>query len=487
MPARMLLSVLLSGFAVSPVSAQDLFSKQVTRLVDGNSRTLYYESNQNIGIAGDTIERVIVVVHGAGRTNITYERLVDAAATIGVGNETFIFAPQFLIDDDIAANALGPEVLFWPNGWRQGHLSTDNGRGRISSFELVGQVVSELVTNNPAVTDVVIAGHSAGGQYAQRFAATSLLEQDLSAITGTIRVRYVPANPSSMVYVDNSRRIGTSVDQFAIPDSTGCPDYDDYKYGLSGNLNSFVVGIGGTDQVQAQYPLRDVRYLLGEDDNDPGSSSLDGSCAANLQGRQRLERGTVYYNYLRDFFGDGVYDTHIKAISPEIGHTSSIFTADCGLDFLFDIGDCSFVTPTHLALIVDGNSGAVSLSWSDRAAGESGYEIFRSDDGGDTYSLLTTLSADSAAYADATTLPATQYRYRVRTQKDNSRSGFSNTATANPDASTPPPPTPPPAPPIPPADSTSGGGGTLGVLGLLLLLAATITRQLPKLYRKPIE
>jgi len=447
--------------------AQTLFSQQADVLVDGNVRTAYFESNHDLAIAGNDIRRVIVLVHGASRTNITFERVMTEVLARGLDAETLVFAPQFLTEDDVTANALGPEALFWAGGWRQGDLSRDNGLGRISSFEIVDRVVREVVNNNPQVSDVVIAGHSAGGQYAQRFAAASRLQQDLEALVAGIRVRYVPSNPSSTVYMNDRRRVAGSIEEFAVPDSTQCPDYDEYRYGLGSGLNNYVTTAGGADQVRVQYPLRDVRYLMGELDNDANSSSLDRSCEANLQGAQRLERATIYYHHIRDAFDESVHDTHVMAVSPDIGHTSRVFTTDCGLNFLLDVGDCSFVTPTHLSSTVDAASGEVSLTWRDRSVGETGYEVLRSDDAGTTYSMLASLPANTESYTDTTSLAATQYRYRVRTLKDADRSGQSNTAVANP-GSDPVPPPPAPPPPSPTPDVSSGGGGAATLLLILL-------------------
>ncbi|TQV86303.1 hypothetical protein FKG94_01785 [Exilibacterium tricleocarpae] len=457
--------VLCVGFAIPTASAQHLFSKQLSLIVDGNARILYYESNQDIDIAGSTIERIIVIVHGASRTNITYQRVLDAATDHDTHDETLIFAPQFLTNSDVTENALSPTVLFWPNGWRQGHLSTDNGLGRISSFEVVNQIVKGIVINNPGVDKVVMIGHSAGGQYIQRFAATSRLEQDLKDIIADIQVRYVSANPSSVVYMDNKRRVAGTTDRFEVPDSSACADYDDYKYGLSDNLNAFVTGIGGAAQVLAQYPGRELLYLLGENDNDPNSGSLDTSCAANLQGRQRLERGLIFYNYLRDHFGDDIHNTHLLAVSPGIGHSSAIFQTPCGIRFTFDVGNCHYLTPTHLASTAATGSGAVTLTWADATQGSAGHEIERSDDGGHTYSLLTTLAAGTATYTDTDATADTQYRYRVRTSHNDRHSAYSNVTVSN--GSVRPPNDPPPAP------NTSGSqssGGVWSIMGLILLL-----------------
>ena len=463
------LSLLMLFYCTAPMLyAQNLFSKQMTLQLDGNVRTLYYESNHDINIASRDINRLVIVVHGAGRSNISYERLHDVAIAKNVNDTTFIFAPQFLVDNDIAENSLGTEVLYWPGGWRQGHLSSDNGLGRISSFEVVNQIATGIVTNNPGITNVVIAGHSAGGQYAQRFAATSQLERELKVVSDSIKLRYIPANPSSMVYMDAKRRVAGSVDQFAVPGSENCSGYDDYKYGLGGNLNSFIKSIGGANQVRAQFPSRDVRYLLGENDNNLNSSSLDKSCAANLQGQQRLERGIIFYNYIRDFFGESVHDSHVMAISSDVGHSSSIFTAGCGLSFIFDIGGCDSVAPTHLELTTDNSRGVIGLNWKDRAAGETGYQVERSDDGGASYFLLTTLSSNTNTYDDTNVAVDTQYHYRVRAKQNNKSSAYSNVAIANPEHGL-----PVSAPPSSTADSSSSGG--IGIEIYLILAAVLFT------------
>jgi hypothetical protein len=114
------------------------------------------------------IEYAVIVVHGAGRTSENYYNRMQSAASMVPGqlSRTFIFAPQFLEEDDIEDHNLSSSVLFWSSGWREGNLSRDttaNPRlARISSFAVIEQVVSSIIqpTVFPNLKNIVFAGHS---------------------------------------------------------------------------------------------------------------------------------------------------------------------------------------------------------------------------------------------------------------------------------------------------------------------------------------
>ncbi|MCG8350288.1 MAG: hypothetical protein MI924_21190, partial [Chloroflexales bacterium] len=101
----------------------------------------------------------------------------------------------------------------------------------------------------------------------------------------------------------------------------------------------------GVEQIQQQYAQGDVVYLLGEKDNDPNHPELERNCQSMLQGRHRLERGTVFYNYVGALYGPTVYDNQSKALAPGVGHTSKgMFQSSQGLQVIVD--DLVAVTPT---------------------------------------------------------------------------------------------------------------------------------------------
>jgi hypothetical protein len=82
-------------------------------------------------------------------------------------------------------------------------------------------------------------------------------------------------------------------------------------------------------------------YLLGENDNDPNSSSLDTSCQAKQEGAHRLQRGTIFFNYLSYYYGGATSCSHTLDTIPGVGHSNNdMYTSDCGVFSLFDFGSC---------------------------------------------------------------------------------------------------------------------------------------------------
>ena len=68
--------------------------------------------------------------------------------------------------------------------------------------------------------------------------------------------------------------------------------------------------------------------------------------------------------------------------------------------------------PTHLT--VNDNSGAqIDLSWTDKAFNETGYTVERATGSNNTFSILTTVPANSSTYTDTGVSPNTGYYYRV--------------------------------------------------------------------------
>jgi hypothetical protein len=230
-------------------------------------------------------------------------------------------APQFLTEEDINMHLPGNEYLFWSSGgWKSGSLSrttTANPRPeRVSSYAVLDTILLKIARNNPNLRNIIVAGHSAGGQFVNRYASSSLVITMLCS-QYRIPVRSIMANPSSYLYLDNQRRVAGSLDQFAVP-MDSCSGYNKYKYGLD-NLYSYL-SVVGASLIRQQYTEREVIYLLGGNDNNPNSSSLDISCEAMLQGNHRLERGTIFFNYLRYYYGKLFTETHSKIIIKGVGH-----------------------------------------------------------------------------------------------------------------------------------------------------------------------
>jgi pimeloyl-ACP methyl ester carboxylesterase len=215
---------------------------------------------------------------------------------------------------------------YWTNGgWKRGHLSSSSGpTPRVSSYEAIDQILGIVTdrTRFPAVDDVVVTGHSAGGQVAHRFAATSRVEDGVAGI----HFRYVVANPSTFLYLGPER---DGPNGFSAPTRSECSDYNEWHYGLE-DLNSYASAVT-IDSIRAQLVRRDVRILLG--DADSLTASLDVSCGANLQGRYRFERGQTLVRFIDALYpGNG----HQEMIVPGIGHSSSgMYLSVVGREALF--------------------------------------------------------------------------------------------------------------------------------------------------------
>jgi hypothetical protein len=287
---------------------------------DNAPRQLSYCAPHPIERSDRSIERLVVVIHGHRRDADAYYEAATRTARAVEAQGTLIVSPRFPtgadLDDDVR-----DRLLYWSSdGWKQGELSrqTKPRSHQISSFAALDRLIGRAVSSQPALRTVVIAGHSAGGQFVNRYAAGSTLPDEL----GSIDVRFVVANPSSYLYLDGRRPRGTPMEGVARPsrhDREHCPGYDRYKYGLE-DLNAYLRDRGGGAALRARYASRQVTYLLGQDDRATDGERLDRSCAAELQGRHRLERGISYFRYLGVLYGTRVYDNHSLVVIPGVGH-----------------------------------------------------------------------------------------------------------------------------------------------------------------------
>ena len=77
------------------------------------------------------------------------------------------------------------------------------------------------------------------------------------------------------------------------------------------------------------------------------------------------------------------------------------------------------------------SSSRIDLSWTDNAANESGFEVFRSPDGVDsTFASLATLGSNATGFSDNSVVANSDYWYRVQAMNSAGVSAYSNTASA---------------------------------------------------------
>ncbi len=269
------------------------------------------------------VTRALILVHGRLRNAQTYlQSGIDAAEHAGVSANTLVIAPQFLNASDIKRNHLDGQVLRWNgNDWMAGEPST--GPGQISSYGALDQIIKHLGNRTlfPALKEIVVAGHSGGGQVVQRFALTGHDHPTLK--NEGIRLRYVVANPSSYAYFSRQRPV-----QF---DTASCPGFNDWKYGLQ-HLPAYAKG-QSAEQLEQAYVSRDITYLLGQQDTDPNHPALDKSCEAETQGAYRLMRAHNYFDYLKHRHPQ-LSQTLVEV--PGVGHNGDeMFTSPEGQKVLF--------------------------------------------------------------------------------------------------------------------------------------------------------
>ena len=305
--------------------------------IEGNTLRIPYFAGTQIDSVNTTINKVVIVVHGMNRNAGDYYRNMKEAASMSAHytDSVMIVAPQFLEEEDLDPNHLDATYLYWSSGWKSGSNSKNNSGhprpARIPSYAAMDTLMLRLAQYHPNLKFIVVAGHSAGAQLVNRYSACSPLADMLFQKYG-IKTRFIVANPSSYLYLDNKRAIPGSVNHFEVPNTT-C-SYNRWRYGLE-NLYTYPAQFGA-DSIRNMLRRRDVVYLLGELDTDETSSSLDQSCQAELQGKNRLERGTIYYNHLIDYYGTTITETQHRDTVPGVGHDNrGMFTSSVGRYWLF--------------------------------------------------------------------------------------------------------------------------------------------------------
>ncbi|TPV96666.1 MAG: hypothetical protein B7733_03520 [Myxococcales bacterium FL481] len=182
----------------------------------------------------------------------------------------------------------------------------ENGGEEISTFTFTERLVEKLhvCETFPNLKEIVLIGHSAGGQHVARYAGLTTLVEDYARFT----FKFVPTNPSSWIFMDDQRL----VDGEWTSDIDDCSWYNSYGYGLRRvENNPFAEEHGVTAElVREHWVSRNVVYFIGEDDNSD-ANGLDTGCAATLQGEFRLQRAINAYAHTMEFFppvGDAIHE-----------------------------------------------------------------------------------------------------------------------------------------------------------------------------------
>lgn len=296
-------------------------------LAGGPHRSLIYRTLP-LTERNDGITRALIMVHGAGRDADNYFRTAVAAAFLaGALDDTLVIAPRFASTDGDCDDSLATYEVSWSCGgdsWRSGGVASVGGP--LTSYDFADEILRKLARRQtfPNLRTIVVAGHSAGGQFANRYAMANRVHDTLG-----ISITYVVANPSSYAYLDPTRPGGDLADFRPFGDRANCTTYDRWPYGLQ-NRTGYTSN-ATDEQLRRQAATRPTSYLLGQLDTLP-LAGFDSSCPAMAQGPNRLERGQAYGRYMSQKFGAH----HTVAVIPLCGHNARcMFTAEPALPVLF--------------------------------------------------------------------------------------------------------------------------------------------------------
>lgn len=306
-PAALGLALLSAFFAPNPARAAAPMLVAV-RLPGGT--TLPYFVSAPPG--EQSLTRALIAIHGYTRdATRTFTAASDAAANAGASSDTLIVAPIFQVPAPESERchfhgvpAAAPTDALWRcNAWSDGSPALN---APVTSFGAMDALVEQLARAYPRLSTVTIAGFSAGGQFVQRYAAFSNVR------SANLRLRYVVADPSTFLYFDPERPLGTA---------SACSDYNDWKYGT----NDLPASLGRTaSAARASYVSADIHYLVGALDTGDGPRTayrlLERSCAAERQGHYRLDRAEHYAAYDAAMLAHG---SHPLAIVPGCAHSVS--------------------------------------------------------------------------------------------------------------------------------------------------------------------
>jgi hypothetical protein len=284
--------------------------------------SLRYASNHVFAEHNKKIKQLIIYIHGARRNGLDYYEWGEAAVKEAhKDDETLFISPQFTSLKDLDEHNHDDTHLFWSNNsWRVGDESTSSKKRKMgetfSSFSLVDSMIARACNQQlfPNLKNIIIIGHSAGGQFVSRYAGMTPMPNILRGY----KFRFIIMNPSTYLYLDDRRPVkkGETL-TFARPDTTGCGDFNQYPKGFE-KPNPYATKIGEAT-IKQQFLSRDIAFILGGSDVDMNDPSLDKTCSGNLQGRFRLERGQFYYEYLQLFSKKG--KIHSVDVVPNVAHS----------------------------------------------------------------------------------------------------------------------------------------------------------------------
>jgi pimeloyl-ACP methyl ester carboxylesterase len=310
------------------------------------ARSLIYRT-YSLDQRNDRAQRALIMIHGTNRNPDRYFATATAAAFLaGALDDAVVIAPRVASADGNCRDQLAENEVSWSCGgdsWRSGGMAASHKD--LTSFDFMDAILKKLANKQmfPNLRAIVVAGHSAGGQFVARYQMSNKVHESLG-----VPVSYVVANPSSYAWPDATRPL--PVDD-ALPanatlgwreekphtkftygpfDAAACARYNKWPAGLEDRNAGYTKGIPD-EQLKKQLVSRPATFLLSQVDTLP-LGGFDSSCPAMAQGATRRARGEAYVKFVNDTFGA----KHGVEIVSECGHNDRcVYTTPEVLPIIF--------------------------------------------------------------------------------------------------------------------------------------------------------
>ena len=322
------------------LSGMEITKKRLPLNIGRHSIVLPYNSSHDIDIKNNQITRLILTLHSSNYDANSYLEYAKGLLnhTPKELKQTLIIVPHFLTEEKLKNN--DKDFIHWRvyPFWGSSKAVYKGENVQFSAYDACDKILEIITTsgNFPNLQNIVISGHSAGGQMVNRYAATGKFPID-NLTSRKVNLKFIVCAPSSYVYFNNKRPTNYLGITFKKPNKPP-KGYDDWGYGLKKLYNYSRRNNISPKNIRNNYHKQKVLYLIGNKDNSNNHKTLSKKPSANLQGRNRLERFKMYEVYLEDTFGGKIKENHTFKIINGIGHSGKkLFNSKEAQEFILGI------------------------------------------------------------------------------------------------------------------------------------------------------